>query len=359
MWDLAVREDDYRAAASMVQRMKEKAPLSMRVLLTFASGDTAKRAAIVEQARVSDSRQSQIGGRYVATFLEEFAAAESLFRLDLAERRRAPIRVNAQIFLAWLEVARGRWSAARTAFADAEAMPEGVSTLYQRAIAASLPFLSTPRPDLEAIRVELAASNPGATTTDPGATLAVRLQPHLRLYLLALLSSRLDDFAGAATFVREMERTPVPAEARDVVRGMAATVRADVATQGGPPAGTLDIAPGSIPLELVSVPLFATVREFTLEHSRYVRMIQLVANGNFTSALQAMETGFQGSPGEFVFLAPLHEYRARIHEQLGDRQKAIEHCRRFIQLWGNADPALQPQVEAARAAITRLERSGG
>ena len=358
MWDLAVREDDYQAATSMVQRMKEKAPLSMRVLLTFASGDTAKRAAIVEQARVSDSRQSQIGGRYVATFLEEFAAAESLFRLDLAERRRAPIRVNAQIFLAWLEVARGRWGAARTAFSDAETMPEGQSTLNQRAIAASLPFLNTPRADLEAIRAELATSNPDASTTDPGASLSVRLQPHLRLYLLGLLSSRLGDFLSAATFVSEMERTSVPAEARDVVRGMAATVRADVATQGGAPAGTLDITPGSIPLELVSVPLFANVREFTLEHARFVRVIQLAANGDFTSALQAMETGFQGSPGEFVFLAPLHEQRARIQEQLGDRQKAIEHYRRFIQLWGDADRAVQPRVEAARAAIARLERSG-
>ena len=358
MWDLAVREDDYQAAEAMVQRMKAP-PLSMRVLLTFASGDAAARASIVEEARVFDSRQSQIGARFVATFLEDFAAAESLARLDLADRRRPPIRVTAQIFLAWLEVARGRWSVARTAFADAETMPEGQPTLYERAIAASLPFLSTPQADLEAIRAELAASNPDARSTDPGSSLSVRLQPHLRLYLLALLSSRLSDFSSAATFVREMERTPAPAEARDVVRGMAATVRADVATQGGAPAGTLEIMPGSIPLELVSVPLFANVREFTLEHARFVRMIQLVSNGDFTSALQAMETGFQGSPEEFVFLAPLHEYRARIHEQLGDRQKAIEHYRRFIQLWGNADPALQPQVEAARAAITRLERSGG
>jgi tetratricopeptide (TPR) repeat protein len=357
MWDLAVREDDYQAAAAMVQRMKAP-PLSMRVLLTFASGDAAARASIVEEARVFDSRQSQIGARFVATFLENFAAAESLARLDLADRRRPPIRVTAQTFIAWLEVARGRWSAARTAFADAEAMPEGVPTLYQRATAASLPFLNVPRADLEAIRAELATSNPDADTTDPGASLSARLQPHLRLYLLALLSSRLGDFSSAATFVRDLERTSVPAEARDVVRGMAATVRADIATQGGAPAVTLDVTPGSIPLELVSVPLFANVREFTLEHARFVRVIQLAANGDFTSALQAMETGFQGSPGEFVFLAPLHEQRARIHEQLGDRQKAIEHYRRLVQLWGDADPALQPRVEAARAAITRLERSG-
>src|SRR5688572_11502008 len=235
MWDLAVREDDYQGAAAMVQRMS-RPPLSMRVLLTFASRDTAKRASIVEEARTFDSFQSQIGGRYVATFLEDFAAAESLARLDLAERRRAPIRVNAQIFIAWLEVARGRWSAARTAFADAEAMPEGVSTLYQRAIAASLPFLNTPRADMEAIRAELAGTNPGAESSDPGSPLSVRLQPHLRLYLLALLSSGIGDFTAAARFVSEMERLPVPGEARDVVRGMALTVRADAATRGGAPA---------------------------------------------------------------------------------------------------------------------------
>ena len=357
MWDLAVREDDYRGAEEMVQRMS-RPPLSMRVLLTFASGDTAKRASIVEEARGFDSFQSQIGGRFVATFLEDFAAAESLARLDLAERRRAPIRINAQIFIAWLEVARGRWSAARTAFTDAEAMPEGQSTLYQRAIAASLPFLNTPRADMEAIRAELAGMNPGAESSDPGSPLSVRLQPHLRLYLLALLSSGIGDFTAATRFVSEMERLPVPGEARDVVRGLALTVRADAAIRGGAPAPTLDITPGDIPLELVSVPLFANVREFTLEHARLVRVTQLIANGDFTSALQAIETGFQGSPEEFVLLAPLHEQRARIHEQLGERQKAIESYRRFVRLWGDADPALQARVEAARAAIRRLEQSG-
>ena len=356
MWDLAVREDDYRGAEEMVQRMKAP-PLSMRALLTYAADDTAKRAAIVEEARASDSRQSQIGGRYVATFLEDFAAAESLARLDLADRRRAPIRVNAQIFIAWLEVARGRWSAARTAFADAEAMPEGQSTLYQRAIAASLPFLNTPRADLEALRAELAGTSPDAQSPDPGAPLSVRLKPHLRLYLLALLSSAIGDFADATRFVSEMERMDAPAEARDVVRGLAATVRASVAIQGGAPASPLGIEPGAIPIELVSVPLFANVREFTLEHARFVRVQQLVANSDFTAALQAMDNGFRGSPEEFVFLAPIHEQRAHVHEQLGDRQKAIESYRRFVRLWDNADPALQARVESARAAIKRLEGS--
>ena len=43
-----------------------------------------------------------------------------LARLDLQPRRNAAIRLGAQTFLAWLEVARGRWDSAEVAFDAAE-----------------------------------------------------------------------------------------------------------------------------------------------------------------------------------------------------------------------------------------------
>src|SRR5688572_17316683 len=130
MWDLAVREADYQAAEAMLRRMKNPAPPpSMRILLTYARGDSAARERIFEEARALDSRQSQIAARYVALFLEDFAAAESLARLDLAPRRRPPVRVTAQVNLAWLEIARGRWRAADSAFAQVERMEDAPSVL--------------------------------------------------------------------------------------------------------------------------------------------------------------------------------------------------------------------------------------
>jgi hypothetical protein len=99
MWDLAVREEDYSAVDAMLSRFS-RAPLSMRLLPAFARGDSAARLRFIEEATNSDNRQSQIGARYVATFLEDFTTAESIARLDLAERRRPPIRLGAQIFLA-------------------------------------------------------------------------------------------------------------------------------------------------------------------------------------------------------------------------------------------------------------------
>jgi len=356
MWDLAVREEDYEGADSMMRRMTAP-PLSMRILLTFVRGDSAARAGIMEHARAADSRQSQIAARYVATFLEDFATAESLAELDLAPRRKPPIRANAQLLLAWLEVARGRWTAAKAAFAQAERMEEVPPVLVQRAIAATLPFLAVPRSDLDSLRREVELWNPGADGSEPGAGLASRLQPHLRLYLLGLLSSRLGDHAGALRIARDIERAEGPGEARAVIRALALTIRADVALQGrnADQAGqALEAVQGEVPLELVSVPAYANVREFTQEHARHLRVLLLSGQEKHKEALQWIETSFQGAPSEIVYLAPMHLQRAQIYERLGEREKAVEHYRRFLVLWRDCDPELRPVLERAKSELVRM-----
>ena len=105
MWDLAVREADYAAAEDMLRRFQapprlQMAPLSMRILQTFARGDSAARARILAEATVADNRQSQIGARFIATYLEDLAAARRVAQLDLAPRRRPAIRAGAQESLA-------------------------------------------------------------------------------------------------------------------------------------------------------------------------------------------------------------------------------------------------------------------
>jgi tetratricopeptide (TPR) repeat protein len=47
-------------------------------------------------------------------------------------------------------------------------------------------------------------------------------------------------------------------------------------------------------------------------------------------------------------------WRGQLQERLGDRAAAIDSYRRFVTLWADADPALQPQRETARAALRRL-----
>jgi tetratricopeptide (TPR) repeat protein len=332
-----------------------KAPLSMRLLPVFARGDSASRARFVEEATNSDSRQSQISARYVATFLENFAAAESLARLDLAERRRPPIRLGAQLFLAWLELARGRWSDANAAFENAKRMEGASGVEIERAIAATIPFLQVPPADLAHVRTELERSDPSAGAAPGG--LAGSLRPHLRLYLLSLLSSRMGDDRNAARYAAELEGLAAPPEAAAVARALVQTARADVALRTGKAAEALALlehVQGEVPLELVYLKVFATVREFGQEHARYLRAEALMALRRYDDALRWYQTSFQGSPAELVYLAPAHLREGQIFEARGEREKAATHYRRFVALWGNADTPVAAVVTDARSRLSRL-----
>ncbi len=66
-----------------------------------------------------------------------------------------------------------------------------------------------------------------------------------------------------------------------------------------------------------------------------------------------------GRPPFWEFLEPAHraevyEALGRLYEESGDRQQALDFYGRFVDLWENADPDLQPRVRAARARIAAL-----
>jgi tetratricopeptide (TPR) repeat protein len=312
MWDLAVREEDYHAADSLLRR-HAAAPLSMRLFSAFAGGDSAARARLLEEARGAENRQLQIAARYLAVYLEDFSTAERLARLDLAWRQRPALRAGAQLFLAWLEVARGRFAAAEAEFANAQRMEDVEPVVLHRGVAATLPFLAPSPTDLAAVRAQVEQWRP-ESASDPSASLSVVLRPQLRLYLLGLLASRQGQEAAALRYAAQLAERAAPPESRDVVHGLAQTVRADVARRGKRSADGLEALaalPGEIPLELVSAPVYTNLREFSQEHARLLRADLLAELGRDAEALRWFETGFQGSPSELAYLAPVHLRRAR------------------------------------------------
>jgi tetratricopeptide (TPR) repeat protein len=348
MWDLAVREDDYKAVDAMLARFKG-APLSFRILPAYARHDTEAIARLHEDLRNLDGRQSQITARYVATYLEDFASAEELARLDLQPRRNAGIRLTAQTFLAWLEIARGRWTAADRAFTDAEHMDGGDAVRTEHALAATLPFLDVPGPDVAVLQRKIEGWAPG-TDAAGAPSLATALRPHVRLYILGLLAARIDDNAQAEQYARQLEQLPAPAEGHGVMAALAATIRADVALRGRRYAEVLTLlapANGEVPLELVSVRPFVNTREFTQEHARYLRAEALSALGRNDEARQWLEYGFQGSPWELAYLAPVHDRLARILASSRDRQGSATHLQAFAKLWRDSDAPQQARVKAA------------
>jgi tetratricopeptide (TPR) repeat protein len=57
--------------------------------------------------------------------------------------------------------------------------------------------------------------------------------------------------------------------------------------------------------------------------------------------------------------APVHRWLGEIYEAKGDTRRAIEHYGRFVELWANADPELQPQVHEVRSRLERLRTRVG
>jgi eukaryotic-like serine/threonine-protein kinase len=55
-----------------------------------------------------------------------------------------------------------------------------------------------------------------------------------------------------------------------------------------------------------------------------------------------------------ISLARTHERLGQLYEAKGQNDKAAEHYRKFIELWKNADPELQPRVRAAQERLRKL-----
>jgi tetratricopeptide (TPR) repeat protein len=54
------------------------------------------------------------------------------------------------------------------------------------------------------------------------------------------------------------------------------------------------------------------------------------------------------------YLAGTYKRLGELWQQKGDRQKALGYYLKFVDLWKNADPDLQPRVAEVRRRIARL-----
>jgi len=73
----------------------------------------------------------------------------------------------------------------------------------------------------------------------------------------------------------------------------------------------------------------------------WIRLLDRPPTESFPAILSALPTALEAV--------------GRLSDELGDRDAAVDAYRRFVDLWANADPELQPRVEAARTRVAALE----
>ncbi len=58
-------------------------------------------------------------------------------------------------------------------------------------------------------------------------------------------------------------------------------------------------------------------------------------------------------------LAPTYKRLGELYEGKGDRKKAADYYGRFVELWKDADPELQPSVREVRGRLAHLAQEPG
>ena len=95
--------------------------------------------------------------------------------------------------------------------------------------------------------------------------------------------------------------------------------------------------------------IFAQVSE------RYLRAELLRDVGRSAEAIDTYGSVGDYSVDGLMYSGPSHLARAQIYLTLGNRVKAREHLRRFVDMWAGCDPALRPMRDAAERELGNIK----
>ena len=286
-------------------------------------------------------------------FSRDLETSERFVRLLLEPGRGAWLGHLGNLLLGHLHAAKGQTRASEQKFRATQGLRE--AGLTHEAYLATLPFLKATRSRTARMREQVAALPSTVPAGSQVWTLEEDLRhPHLRPYLLGILSAALGEGQPALRHAAELERTSTTSEIAPLAQDFANEIRARVAIGEGRFAGAmknLENIHVEAPWERTLVSPF-----FARAAARFLRAEMYRELGQYDLAREWYESLGELSPYEIVLLAPAHLRRAQMHELQGENALAAEQYERFIELWRDCDPELRPTVEEARRGIERMVR---
>jgi tetratricopeptide (TPR) repeat protein len=322
-------------------------------LRAIMMGDTAGEARFIADLRVRPDPWAQPSAGVVFWLTGDLSVGRRLWRLITEPHRSRGYREIAHVTLAKLELTNGRRSAA-SAELDALDALDRAAALEHRAYYALTRFWKTPRSELVALRDSLQRWDPSSARAEGDGLIAEHrpAHPYLRLYLLGMLSARLGEPSEALGYAAELERADSSSPLGVFAADQGKFVRAEVAWMGGRPEEALALldqarywTTDSRMHDKGDSPFFIQL------HERFARAELLYELGRHEDALPWYRAL---SYRDYLYTAPAHLRLAQIYERRGVWVKAFEHYSRFLELWRDSDPALQPLVQQARQAMARL-----
>ncbi len=322
----------------------------MRLLRAFALGETgAGREALDARERLGDQRLMDALWRsasYSGALSEAHTLGEEMIRVSDPREWVAAAR----LFLAHMDMGRGR---ARLAFEQLELIerlaPEvGLQT---RALFATLPVFPSDTTEMRAILGRLrslgGSDRPPELGIYRGNPLWERSDPSLLHFHAGILAVGLGDLSEA----REAEarlRTSESEEPSLALRMAAAELTARIAlAEGSPEAGLPFLEDMASVLEDEGTSANPVLPRASL---RFIHAEVLRALGRDAEALTWYEAIPEDLGFDAIYLAPAQFRRGQILHALGRLDEAAHAYRKSLELWADADPALD---ELKNEAVTR------
>lgn len=330
--------------------------LELRAFHAFALGNRSEQDDAVTALRHARDEIVHRSFDRIAVYGHDLAGAERIAALLADPSRPHDVRAMAHVWLAQLELAQGRWRSAETQLTAAEQLRPDIAS-EQRALMLAAPFLDRPLSELTAARAALAVP---ATEPHPSDFVVVAplngLHRPVRAYLNGVLGARLHDDVEVSRSAATLDSIALASTAGSEARAFAQALASNVRAHGALMEGRHDQALAGFDrgrLALVSEGLLLTaVGSQTLE--RYLRGELLRKLGRKQEALAWYGATAETGLDQLAYLAPAHLREAEIYEKMGEKEKAEEHYRRFVELWKECDPELRPRVEEARRKLVEL-----
>lgn len=300
----------------------------------------------VAHAHLRDSLHTVGDGRFVdlswrcAVYGRDLEGTAQMARQLLERTNVIYSQTSARGLLASLEMVRGRRAAALAQVDSLAELSPGMA-LGARTDLTLLTTMVGSREELERLVREWQQAR---TPNPPGEF------PMIRASSEGQLEVALGDTVAALAHARELDGIKnVPGE-QGLAHALGQDIRALLARPGSPEAlRYLETDQASVWFGLL-VSSSAGSQAF----ARFLRAEVLDQLGRTQEALRWYATFDELSVSDLVYSAPAHLRRAQIFERLGELPAAAAEYTRFLELWKDADPELQPTVAAARERLTRL-----
>ncbi len=330
---------------------------SDRALRSFSHAEPSEQQRVLASLERGSDAELLGAIAKVSRYSRNLEGAMALGRLLASPKRSPETRVLGHVLIAHLHVAGGRWQAAQQDLAVVERLDPAAGLEY-RALLSALPFLPpdtvliSMRDDLEDLEDLAPRAYVAGDSELSFFTVHQDLHPLLRTYLRGLLAARLGDPVAANQQAAELEGVTPSRKIGTLASDLALSVRAQIALRRGDHAEALSRL-SETRLEtiwglMINSPFYSQAYE------RFTRAELLLQLGRDAEALGWYENLLATSPFEVPYLAVSHLRRAEIYERLGDTEEAVRHYQRFVLLWRECDPQLQPWVRNARERLRSL-----